>query len=611
MPLTGMWGTAADGTANAPSTTNIRSLLIRLLVGVGATFVWLLALLGGQAYAGSYDVWACRTPQGTPAPIGDAAAGWRSQTSGHPFLVTTSTCGAGGHILAKLAGNEPYGAQADWYYWAPAGTSIAAYELYWAGTTKSDHAGWATTAALIRSDQSDPDYVARYYGNAAFGSLDTPFAAANRVAQDGLDVSFLHAAVGCANFSGGGPYVGCPGPDSSETGMLRIFRSRITLQDTSAPSVGVVSGDITTRVELSGNTSATFNASDTGGGVYRLILSVDGVDKLASVIDSNGGRCADIDTTNSRPEFAWPRPCAPSTSGDVTLDTRSLAEGAHTIQLKVEDAAGNRSTVYGPTTKVIRNTTASPDTNPAQPGTNPPPAGPGQTPQPGAGQKGPGDPNGVGASEKAVVSVNGQRTRTVAYGRRIATVGTLVDESGRPIRNASVTVENRDFVPGVGVPRGATWKRADVVATDANGRFRYMIPAKASRTVRFGYKAFSGSKDLTSMSDVTLLVGAKATLKVDRRSVRNGQRVKFSGTVVSKPIPATGVIIDLQARVPGRGWVTFKVTRAKRNGRFAASYRFTATTVKRTYTFRARVRRDSSYAYGAAISKTAKVGVRP
>jgi hypothetical protein len=343
-----------------------------------------------------------------------------------------------------------------------------------------------------------------------------------------------------------------------------------------------------------------------------VILSVDGVDRLASVIDSNSGKCADIDTTNSRPDFAWPRPCPSSTSGDVTLDTRSLPEGAHTIQLKVEDAAGNRSTLYGPTTKVIRNTAAAPDTsNPTQPGTNPPSSGPGQTAPPAGGSTGPGQPNGVGASEKAVVSVSGQRTRTVAYGRRIATVGRLVDEHGRPIRNASVTVENRDFVPGVGVPRGATWKREDVVATDADGRFRYMIPAKASRTVRFGYKAFSGAKDLTSMSDVTLLVGAKATLKVDRRSVRNGERVKFSGTVVSKPIPATGVLIDLQARVPGRGWVTFKVTRAKRNGKFAASYRFTATTVKRTYTFRARVRKDSSYAYSAAISKTTKVRVRP
>jgi hypothetical protein len=610
MPPTRKWGTAA-GSVRVPSITAARICLARR-VAIGATTAgWLLAGLGGQAYAGSYDVWSCRTPQGAPAPVGDATAGWQPRTSGHAFMANSNTCAGGGYFQSRLAGQAPYGAFADWLFIAPPSTSITSFEVYWAGAAQSDASGWAADAFVGRSDQTDPAYEKRYYGSGAIGDLTTPLAAVNRVDNSGLDLSWLRVGIGCSPFSGGGPYNGCPNPGAGETGFVRMYRSRVSLGDASSPNVGTVSGDITTRAELSGNTSATFNASDTGSGVYRLILNVDNADTLATVIDANGGRCADVDPTNVRNDFSWPRPCATSTSGDVSLDTRALSDGVHTLRLKVEDAAGNRSTVYGPTTKVIRNTTASPDTNPAQPGTNPPAAGPGQTTQPGAGQKGPGDPNGVGASEKAVVSVNGQRTRTVAYGRRIATVGTLVDESGRPIRNASVTVENRDFVPGVGVPRGATWKRADVVATDANGRFRYMIPAKASRTVRFGYKAFSGSKDLTSMSDVTLLVGAKATLKVDRRSVRNGQRVKFSGTVLSKPIPATGVIIDLQARVPGRGWVTFKVTRAKRNGRFAASYRFTATTVKRTYTFRARVRRDSSYAYGAAISKTAKVGVRP
>jgi hypothetical protein len=219
--------------------------------------------------------------------------------------------------------------------------------------------------------------------------------------------------------------------------------------------------------------------------------------------------------------------------------------------------------------------------------------------------------NGINASDRAAVTLTGQRIRTVMYGRRIATVGRLYDENGRPIQKATLTVTERMYIPKAGLAPAAAWVPVGTLTTDDRGVFRFLIPAKHSRTIRFGYKARLADHDFTSTSELTLLVYSKAKLKVTKKVLRNGQSVRFKGRVVSRPIPPTGVVIDLQAFKPGRGWVTFKVTRAKqRNARFKATYRFTSTSGTQTYRFRARIRQDSNYPYLLAKSKQVKVKVR-
>jgi hypothetical protein len=174
-----------------------------------------------------------------------------------------------------------------------------------------------------------------------------------------------------------------------------------------------------------------------------------------------------------------------------------------------------------------------------------------------------------------------------------------------------VTITERTYIPQAGLSATAAWVPVGTVTTDDRGAFRFLIPARHSRTLRFGYKARLADRDFTSTSELTLLVYSKARLKVSRKALVNGQTVRFDGRVVSGPLPSTGVVVDLQAHRPGRGWVTFKVTRAKRrNGRFGAAYRFTATSGTQTYRFRARIRQDSSYPYLLSRTRQVKVKVR-
>jgi hypothetical protein len=87
-----------------------------------------------------------------------------------------------------------------------------------------------------------------------------------------------------------------------------------------------------------------FDAADAGGGVYRSILEIDGVEATRAVVDGNDGRCGDVEPdTADAYEFAAPRPCPLTAAGSVEFDSATLTDGAHTIALRVEDAAGNLS----------------------------------------------------------------------------------------------------------------------------------------------------------------------------------------------------------------------------------------------------------------------------
>jgi len=316
-----------------------------------------VAVSAAPADAGTYNAWSCRTPQGGAAAIGDANSGWRPWTTGHIGAIAENRCPSNGYLLARLGDfTYPWAAGAAWTFTAPAQTQITAYELYWSGYSGGvfGSTSWAGDVKIWRSDQGDPTYVLRYYGAGSFGS-GNPLDPANRVAQSGLGVSAINLYAGCSPSPAPGEQY-CPRSGSGETAMLRMYRSKVTLSDSSAPTLGSISGDALTEGTLSGEEAIAVNAQDTGSGVYRLIVNVDGADVISKVINPDGGRCVDVDPSNADPyEFVQPQPCPLSNSGEVMIDTTAIADGQHSIRLKIEDASGNKTTVWGPATKTVDN----------------------------------------------------------------------------------------------------------------------------------------------------------------------------------------------------------------------------------------------------------------
>jgi hypothetical protein len=188
----------------------------------------------------------------------------------------------------------------------------------------------------------------------------------------------------------------------------------------------------------------------------------------------------------------------------------------------------------------------------------------------------------------------------LAHGKRAPSTGRVTTAQGAPIANAPVVVE--------GQPRsGGPFARLGTAASDAQGRFRFTIPAGPSRTVRYRYEGTNTVKP--AQAQLVTKVRAAARLKVNRLRLRNGQSVRFTGRLLGKPIPAAGKLVALQAKV-GRGWRTFATPRANAKGIFKHRYRFTETTGLRRYAFRAVVTREAAYSYEAGLSRTVRVTVR-
>src|SRR3954453_2875794 len=104
-----------------------------------------------------------------------------------------------------------------------------------------------------------------------------------------------------------------------------MYGATMTLSDSSAPSVSNVTGPLLIGGYLRGNQSVTFDASDNVG-IRSARLYVDGA---AQPSETYG--C----------DFTYAVPCSNKSGAQLSLDTKSLADGLHHLQVAVVDPAGN------------------------------------------------------------------------------------------------------------------------------------------------------------------------------------------------------------------------------------------------------------------------------
>src|SRR4051812_9816368 len=284
--------------------------------------------------------------------------------------------------------------------------------------------------------------------------------------------------------------------------------------------------------------------------------------------------------------------------------TRLFSDGAHTVAVAVEDAAGNREPVYGPATINIRNATGDPTP------TTPPSGNPGAgTPTPGPGtpsgpnpSTAPGAPNGSNATPNARMSiVSVRRTLRLKYGRTTTIRGRLTTPGGRGIAGAAVRVAAR-----VSLPRRA-FARVATVHTDASGAFAYRVPVGPSRLLRLSYSPRVGGQAV-ERDDVVVRVTSRVDLRLSHKRLRNGQTLRYRGRI--RGGYAKGRLAEIQVRVQRR-WRVVCVTRARSGGRFGCTYRFRRTFAPTRYTFRAVVRRQAGFPYETGTSPVRRVRVSP
>jgi hypothetical protein len=448
------------------------------------------------------------------------------------FLVLAAPARAGTYEQRGFDGWTPY-AQGSFVTTLAGADDLEA--RFWARTAfdPGDVAEWVYTAppdtavaswAIERSVSGigggdwNTLFLAHADGHARFVAWDVPSVdrAWGPVGGDGLAAGSLVALLQC-----GGPHACTP----AGTALLALRDPQIVLHDAHAPVVEAVHGDLARDGTLRGTAALAFAATDRGGGVYRAYAVVDRQPQPPVAIGD--GRCRDAIPGGDPYEFAFRAPCPLTAGATVEVDTTDLADGLHTVAVVVEDAAGNAVTAYGPVTRAIDNIPGPPPDAAPPPPVAPLPASPPATISP----------------RRSVIAWLRRRalTITTAYGERVRVHGRVTGADGPTALGVAQRVS------------GGVWRPLTGVRTLADGRFSFYALAGPSRTLRVG-----------SAPRLVIRVRAPITLR------RRGTLVR--GRLRGGHVPRGGALVELQAR-RGRRWITERVVRTYRSGRFAARVR--------------------------------------
>jgi hypothetical protein len=257
-------------------------------------------------------------------------------------MTGSDTCGEGGsgslHLeLGGSAGGYPNFAGINWVFQAPEWATIASYTIkvvdsytyVWKGAGEGQ-------AAISASDETDPVYDYRNLSSGSWGETTIKRTPPDSVSALGINAS-------CDGEAG-------PCPGGAAIARMDVSSTTLLLDDSTVPTVSDLAGSLVQGGALRGSTEASFVASDKGPGVYSAWLLIDGIEQSRTLLDSNNGWCTNLEqTSNGTRSFSHPDPCAETVSANLTFDTTALTDGQHSIQMKVDDASGNTTTVYNAT----------------------------------------------------------------------------------------------------------------------------------------------------------------------------------------------------------------------------------------------------------------------
>jgi hypothetical protein len=211
----------------------------------------------------------------------------------------------------------------------------------------------------------------------------------------------------------------------------------------------------------------------------------------------------------------------------------------------------------------------------------------------------PGSGGTAAADLDAGADIGGQLKPRATVTSRVQPVirGSLRDGAANPVAGATVCVYETLDLPD------ASRQLVTTATTQGNGRFATRLGEGPSRRLdlvyRYNSRTLGGRVQLDSR--------VVPTLRIAKKRLQNGDAARFRGWV---PGPnSDGRAIAMQARV-GRKWRTFKQLRTDSDGRFRGKYRFTQTSGRVRYVFRALVKRQSGYPYEPGSSHKRRLVVR-
>jgi hypothetical protein len=302
----------------SPSISRLVGRVVALLAAAAIVFT----ITTADARADTYSIVQC-------SPGGGAPDGWVGSYIG-AYTSAVPSCGSNSPLAVRWddIGNRNGGDRANLTFTAAPNTVLTRVRGHRTSRLPPDAAYASPVGILATATDGFVDYIG---GNAwtappVDGWIDHPLTNAHSLSMEIL----------------------CSGSNACQRGVAAytLDTFTVTALDTAAPTLsGAAAGSMVTDATLHAAEDLTVSATDAGSGVYRLKWVVDGVSWYSTVVDANGGRCADVNTTNlDAYEFAVRVPCKLSVSGTWAFDTSSMTDGQHNVKFLLEDAAGNDTT---------------------------------------------------------------------------------------------------------------------------------------------------------------------------------------------------------------------------------------------------------------------------
>ena len=322
------------------------------------------AIVASPAAAEQWMHVSCINPDQSAAP----SDGWSGGS--FPIVSVGSTnntnCTATAPMYATLSANGPANTDSSEYiaYTPPTGSTLVGGSLL-VGMQANGYGYQAYASAAIFTPAYDPSF--QHDGNVVLQCSPLGIYTCGNGVAEFYGVVNLPANLGGNLYLGAGCTRHMRAPSTCSAGGSRgvwssvaLASANLLLSTTSQPTADAFAGSLLTA-GAHGNATLTFTASDTGPGIYRANVTVDGAAVYTGTPNTNAGRCVPVGTDpgSGALMFDWQQPCPRSQSVVIPVDSTKLADGEHALKVTLQNAAGNVSTVLAQTITTNNLTTIS------------------------------------------------------------------------------------------------------------------------------------------------------------------------------------------------------------------------------------------------------------
>jgi hypothetical protein len=343
--------------------------------------------------------------------------------------------------------------------------------------------------------------------------------------------------------------------------------------DPKPPTLRAPQGSLLAGGVLRGHQELSAEASDEGGGLSKVEVSVNGLPAgQPSVANCN---LAQVDNHSYEGTVAVSvTPCPAKLKGSWDLDTAAYPfhDGANTVEVCASDFSTltePNKTCSSPAIVTVNNSCAE-------------------------------SPVIGGQVISAQFAGTHSEEITVPYDHAAKVTGELADSAGDAIAGATICVQTQTQGSRHGLHPVAT------VTTDANGHFNYKVPPGPNRKVLLGYRhdTFQVGRAIRYYAHAT------STIHISPAKVQTGGVIRIHGKLPGGRTAGRVVVLEAAALHSNR-WYPFGRATTNRAGVFHSRFRFDdATTSTTTYRIRDEVPRQHDYPWENGYSKPALVEVR-